>query len=215
MPKCKIDYERSEIRNYQNDADKDYRYLRLTLVPVEMNLLAQAMLGANGSSMVMLFYPQRDSESNIDSTFEEALIKAFEEKKLGEIYADKIDVEIPPTLMTYGQDTKNHSKGDWVMDGENPRITTSIRLATLTKIVKGEEVPIISENELKARAIAIRNYRIDQGEWFEVSAWQPNTSPEEAEIDPADVDGSIDDEIEQNKRNPTPNRPAPTRPTRR
>lgn len=211
MPKCKIDYERSEIREYQNDADKGHRYLRLTLTPTELNLLAQSQLG-NRSSMVMVFYPQRDSEGNIDEVFEDALIKAFEEKKLGEVYADRVSVEIPPTLMTYSQDTKTHSKGDWVMDGESPRISTSITIATLTKIVKGEEVPIMSENELKARAISIRNYRIDQGEWFELSAWQPNESPEEVEPDPADVDDSIEDEIEQ--KNVTQNRPG-NRPPRR
>lgn len=212
MPKCKIDYERSEIREYQNDKDAGHKYLRLTLVPSEMNLLTQALLGSTGSSMVMLFYPQRTSDGEIDEQFEDALIEAFNNKKLGEIYADKIDVEIPPTLMTYSSDTKNHSKGDWVMDGEKPRITTSIRLASLTKIKNGEEIPVLSESELKARAIAIRNYRIDQGEWYEISAWQPEETPEEEhEPDPADIDDAIEDEIEQRKPQPNPKRPAPAR----
>ena len=212
MPKCKIDYERSEIREYQNDKDAGHKYLRLTLVPNEMNLLVQSDLGLAGSSMVMLFYPQRTTDGEIDQTFEDALIKAFEEKKLGEVYADRIRVEIPPTLMTYSSDTKNYNKGDFIMDGEKPRIFTSITMACLTRIKNGEEIPIKSEYELKSRAIAIRNYRIEQGGWFEVSAWQPEETPEEEyEPDPSDIDGAIEDEIEQTKPQPRSTRPAPVR----
>lgn len=195
MPKCKINYESSEIREYQNDADKGHKYLSLILEPIEYSLLAQSKLGRNGSKISMVFYPQRDVDGNIDEVFENALIDAFNNKKLGEVYADRVEVEIPPTLMTYSSDTKNHSKGDWIMDGEQPRIITSIKLATLTKMVKGEEVPILSQNELKSQAIAIRNYRIEQEEWYEVSAWQAENNIDEIEeegdptiVDPIDVE---------------------------
>ena len=214
--KCHVDYDRSEVKDFTNDADKGHQYLRLTLVPNGLDILSQAMLGANGSSMVLLFYPQRLSDGTIDQQFEDALIDAFDKKKLNDVYADKIEVEIPPTLMTYSSNTRNHNAGDWVMDGDKPRITTSIRIASLTKIVKGEEIPIIGMNELKSRAIAIRDYRIQQGEWFELSAYEENILDNaEQDDDPADIDDAdIIDETPTPAPSATP-RPATNRQVRR
>ena len=112
--------------------------------------------------------------------------------------------------MTYQTDSRrgNYSKGDVIMEGNNARIYTSIQLTCLMKIVKGEEVPIMSENELKTRANAIRAYRIDEGQWYDAEEYLANANDEtEEEEEQPDI---INDEPEQPKQQPQnrqPNRP--------
>ena len=111
--------------------------------------------------------------------------------------------------MTYQTDSRrgNYSKGDVIMEGNNARIYTSIQLTCLMKIVKGEEVPMMSENELKTRANAIRAYRIDEGQWYDAEEYLANTNDETEEEEQPDI---INDEPEQPKQQPQnrqPNRP--------
>lgn len=208
--KVKVDYDRSEIVEFQSDADKGHNYLRLIFVPEKMSLLERAAKGRS-SEYQMNFYPQRDNEGAINQEFEDAIINAFNNKEIDKepVYIDRVSVEIAPVVMTYQTDSRrgNYSKGDVIMEGNNARIYTSIQLTCLMKIVKGEEVPIISENELKARANAIRAYRIDEGQWYDAEEYLANTNDETEEEEQPDI---INDEPEQPKQQPQnrqPNRP--------
>lgn len=208
--KVKVDYNRSEIVEFQSDADKGHNYLRLIFVPEEMSLLERATKGRS-SEYQMNFYPQRDNEGAINQKFEDAIIDAFNNKEIDKepVYVDRVSVEIAPVVMTYQTDSRrgNYFKGDVIMEGNNARIYTSIQLTCLMKIVKGEEVPIMSENELKTRANAIRAYRIDEGQWYDAEEYLANANDETEEEEKPDI---IDNEPEQPKQQPQnrqPNRP--------
>lgn len=208
--KVKVDYDRSEIVEFQSDADKGHNYLRLIFVPEKISLLERAAKGRS-SEYQMNFYPQRDNEGAINQEFEDAIIDAFNNKEIDKepVYVDRVSVEIAPVVMTYQTDSRrgNYSKGDVIMEGNNARIYTSIQLTCLMKIVKGEEVPMMSENELKTRANAIRAYRIDEGQWYDAEEYLANTNDETEEEEQPDI---INDEPEQPKQQPQnrqPNRP--------
>lgn len=208
--KVKVDYDRSEIVEFQSDADKGHNYLRLIFVPEKMSLLERAAKGRS-SEYQMNFYPQRDNEGAINQEFEDAIIDAFNNKEIDKepVYVDRVSVEIAPVVMTYQTDSRrgNYSKGDVIMEGNNARIYTSIQLTCLMKIVKGGEVPMMSENELKTRANAIRAYRIDEGQWYDAEEYLANTNDETEEEEQPDI---INDEPEQPKQQPQnrqPNRP--------
>lgn len=208
--KVKVDYDRSEIVEFQSEADKGHNYLRLIFVPEKMSLLERAAKGRS-SEYQMNFYPQRDNEGAINQEFEDAIIDAFNNKEIDKepVYVDRVSVEIAPVVMTYQTDSKrgNYSKGDIIMEGNNARIYTSIQLTCLMKIVKDEEVPIMSENELKTRANAIRAYRINEGQWYDAEEYLANANDETEEEEQPDI---INDEPEQPKQQPQnrqPNRP--------
>lgn len=207
--KVKVDYDRSEIVEFQSDTDKGHNYLRLIFVPEKMSLLERAAKGRS-SEYSMNFYPQRDNDGIIDQEFEDAIIEAFNNKEIDKepVYVDRVSVEIAPVVMTYQTDSRrgNYSKGDVIMEGNNARIYTSIQLTCLMKIVKGEEVPIMSENELKTRANAIRAYRIDEGQWYDAEEYLANANDETEEKETPDI---IDDEPEpkQQSQKHQPNRP--------
>lgn len=208
--KVKVDYDRSEIVKFQSDADKGHNYLRLIFVPEKMSLLERAAKGRS-SEYQMNFYPQRDNEGAINQEFEDAIIDAFNNKEIDKepVYVDRVSVEIAPVVMTYQTNSRrgNYSKGDVIMEGNHARIYTSIQLTCLMKIVKGEEVPMMSENELKTRANAIRAYRIDGGQWYDAEEYLANTNDETEEEEQPDI---INDEPEQSKQQPhnrQPNRP--------
>ena len=220
--KVKVDYDRSEIVEFQSDADKGHNYLRLIFVPEKMSLLERAAKGRS-SEYQMNFYPQRDNEGTINQEFEDAIINAFNNKEIDKepVYVDRVSVEIAPVVMTYQTDSRrgNYSKGDVIMKGNNARIYTSIQLTCLMKIVKGEEVPMMSENELKTRANAIRAYRIDEGQWYDAEEYLANTNDETEEEEQPDI---INDEPEQPKQQPQNRQPKqqpqnrqPNRPVRR
>lgn len=210
--KVKVDYDRSEIVEFQSDADKGHNYLRLIFVPEKMSLLERAVKGRS-SEYQMNFYPQRDNEGTINQEFEDAIINAFNNKEIDEepVYVDRVSVPIAPVVMTYQNDSRrgNYSKGDIIMEGNNARIYTSIQLTCLMKIVKGEEVPMMSENELKTRANAIRAYRIDEGQWYDAEEYLASVNDETEEKERPDI---IDDEPETQKQ---PQNRQPNRPTRR
>lgn len=209
--KVKVDYDRSEIVEFQSDADKGHKYLRLIFMPEKMSLLERAAKGRS-SEYQMNFYPQRDNEGTINQEFEDAIIDAFNNKEIDKesVYVDRVSVEIAPVVMTYQTDSRrgNYSKGDVIMEGNNARIYTSIQLTCLMKIVKGEEVPMMSENELKTRANAIRAYRIDEGQWYDAEEYLASINDDvEEEEEKPDI---IDNEPEQPRQQPQnrqPNRP--------
>lgn len=208
--KVKVDYDRSEIVEFQSDADKGHNYLRLIFVPEKMSLLERAAKGRS-SEYQMNFYPQRDNEGAINQEFEDAIIDAFNNKEIDKepVYVDRVSVEIAPVVMTYQTDSRrgNYSKGDIIMEGNNARIYTSIQLTCLMKIVKGEEVPMMSENELKTRANAIRAYRINEGQWYDAEEYLANTNDETEEEEQPDIINNEPEQPKQQPQNRQPNRP--------
>lgn len=208
--KVKVDYDRSEIVEFQSDADKGHNYLRLIFVPEKMSLLERATKGRS-SEYQMNFYPQRDNEGTINQEFEDAIIDAFNNKEIDKepVYVDRVSVEIAPVIMTYQTDSRrgNYSKGDVIMEGNKARIYTSIQLTCLMKIVKDEEVPIMSENELKTRANAIRAYRIDEGQWYDAEEYLANTNDETEEEEQPDIINNEPEQPKQQPQNRQPNRP--------
>lgn len=208
--KVKVDYDRSEIVEFQSDADKGHNYLRLIFVPEKMSLLERAAKGRS-SEYQMNFYPQRDNEGTINQEFEDAIIDAFNNKEIDKepVYVDRVSVEIAPVVMTYQTDSRrgNHSKGDIIMEGNNARIYTSIQLTCLMKIVKDEEVPIMSENELKTRANAIRAYRIAEGQWYDAEEYLANANDETEEEEQPDIINNEPEQPKQQPQNRQPNRP--------
>lgn len=210
--KVKVDYDRSEIVEFQSDADKGHNYLRLIFVPEKISLLERAVKGRS-SEYQMNFYPQRNNDGVIIQEFENDIIDAFNNKEIDKepVYVDRVSVEIAPVVMTYQTDSRrgNYSKGDIIMEGNNARIYTSIQLTCLMKIVKGEEVPIMSENELKTRANAIRAYRIDEGQWYDAEEYLANANDETEEEELPDII------VEEPETKPQPQNRQQNRPIRR
>lgn len=210
--KVKVDYDRSEIVEFQSDADKGHNYLRLIFVPEKISLLERAVKGRS-SEYQMNFYPQRNNDGVIIQEFENDIIDAFNNKEIDKepVYVDRVSVEIAPVVMTYQTDSRrgNYSKGDIIMEGNNARIYTSIQLTCLMKIVKGEEVPIMSENELKTRANAIRAYRIDEGQWYDAEEYLANANDETEEEEQPNII------VEEPETKPQPQNRQQNRPIRR
>ena len=202
--KVKVDYDRSEVVEFQSEQDKGHSYLRLLFIPEKMSLLERAAKGRS-SEYSMNFYPQRDNDGAINQEFEDAIIDAFNNKEIDKepVYVDRVSVPIAPVVMTYQTDSRRgrYSKGDIIMEGNTARIYTSIQLTCLMKLVKGEEEPIMSENELKTRANAIREYRISEGQWYDGEEYlagvngndevdeQPDVIVDEPEVQPVQKPG--------------------------
>lgn len=206
--KVKVDYNRSEIVEFQSEEDKGHKYLRLIFVPEKMSLLERAAKG-HSSEYSMNFYPQRNNDGTINQEFEEAIIDAFNNKEIDKetVYVDRVSVPIAPVVMTYQNDSRrgNFSKGDIIMEGSTARIYTSIQLTCLMKLVKGEEEPIMSENELKTRANAIRAYRIDEGQWFDAEEYLENANDKTEEENPDIIENEPEPQRRQQPHQP--NRP--------
>lgn len=203
MPLCKVDYDRSEVRDYQNEADAGHQYLSLTLVPKTMNRMMRSYMG-NLAEYKLNFFPTRNSDMEIDQEFEDALIADFNNKALGEVYVERVEVEIPPTLMTY---TSGENKGEVITVGGVEKVYTTVQITCLMKekADKSGMEPAIPMNRLKSQALRMREQRINSGLWFDATGEAPN------EADTANI-VTVEEEAET----PAQQQPQrPTRPTRR
>lgn len=199
MPVCKVDYERSEIREYSNEKDAGHRYLHLVMIPVDLNLIQQAFMG-NLSEYTINIFPKRKADMSIDDEFENALIDAFNNKQLQNTMVERIEVKIPPTFMTY---TSGERKGQWIADSSgNSRVYNNVQMmCVMKKKADGEGYePTIPINRLEAQALRMRDQRIQSGVW--ASAVE--------EIDQADVANVVEVVEEEVETTPqTPQRPQP------
>lgn len=203
MPLCKVDYDRSEVRDYQNEADAGHQYLSLTLVPKTMNRMMRSYMG-NLAEYKLNFFPTRNSDMEIDQEFEDALIADFNNKALGEVYVERVEVEIPPTLMTY---TSGENKGEVITVGGVEKVYTTVQITCLMKekADKSGMEPAIPMNRLKSQALRMREQRINSGLWFDATGEAP---------DEADTANMVT--VEEEAEAPTQQQPQrPTRPTRR
>lgn len=180
MPLCKIDYDRSEIREYQNEADKGHSYLHLMFIPKSMNLVEQSFMG-NMSEYPLNIFPKRDSEMNIDEAFENALLDAFEKKQLGDTMIDRVEVEIPPTLMRY---SSGANQDKIIQENGVDKVYTTLQIICVMKekADKSGWEPSIPMNRLKAQAARIREQRINSGSWIDATTTDDNHEAETANI---------------------------------
>ena len=164
MPVCKVDYERSEVREYTNEKDAGHKYLHLVMIPTDLNLIQQAFMGSMSEYVINIF-PKRNSDMTIDEEFENALIDAFNNKQLQNTMVERIEVEIPPTFMSY---TTGERKGEWIIDSTgNPRVYTSVQMmCVMKKSTNGDGYePTIPINRLQQQANRMRDQRILSGTW--------------------------------------------------
>lgn len=203
--KVKVDYEHSAIVDYTNPTDAGHQYLKLVFIPEKMSSLYRASQG-NRSSFQMNFYPLRNRDGSIDEQFEKAIIEEFNSKTTDAepIYIDKVEVPIPPTIMTYQSNSKNHNAGDMIMEGNNPRIYETVTITCLMKLTKDGEVPVDDTNALRTRAMSIWNYRVEQGQWIPAEEYIPE--PDEAAEAAVIVDEPEPQPIRQPQRPTAPNR---------
>ena len=167
---CKIDYQRSAIKQFSNDPTKSY--LNLLFVPKQLNLLAVTELG-NNAEYRLQFFPQRDRTTNqINEAHMNQLIAAFNAKSFGDIMVERFEIPIKPCYFTYTMDVPSAgiTKGSIIMDTTTgqPKVYSSVQITALSKMVDGKEVPLTAMSVLEARANRLRETRIKDGSWREI-----------------------------------------------
>lgn len=167
---CKIDYQRSAIKPFSNDATKFY--LDLLFVPKTLNILAVTELG-NNAEYRLQFFPQRDRTTNqINEAHMNQLIAAFNAKSFGDIMVERFEVAIKPCHFTYTMDVPSAGivKGSIIMDATTgqPKVYSSVQITALSKMEDGKEVPLAAMSVLESRANRLRETRIKDGSWREI-----------------------------------------------
>lgn len=202
--KCKLNMDLSELRAFAND--EDHCYLRAVFVPTEIGLLQSLSLG-NQAQFTLNIYPGRDADGNVNEKEMEAIQTSFHSGELEKqtYYVDRVAVEVEPFVMKRSRDSQYGKKGDIIMDGNNARVYKTIAITCFHKLVDGKEQPLLDENALKTRANTIKNFRIKNGDWIDLTKYiAESENPEEHEEEPTDDDY---DEA-QDKQNPI-NKPKP------
>ena len=167
---CRIDYQRSAIKPFSNDPTKFY--LDLMFVPKNLNVLAITELG-NQAEYRLQFFPQRDRTTNqVNELHMHQLMDAFNAKSFGDIYVERFDIAIKPCHFTYTMDVVSAgiTKGSLIIDQitGQPKVYSSVSITSLSKIIDGKEVPLVSQSVLEGRANRLREQRIKDGSWREL-----------------------------------------------
>lgn len=183
MPLCRIDYDRSEKREYQNDEDKGHYYLHLVFVPKKLSVLSRCIRGTRVTEYEMNVFPLRTKDNSLDVESEKELLMQFDNKELDDVVIGRAEVPIPPTIMTYSTDSKNHQAGDVIMSGDSPRIYDTVQIVCEMKMENGGEIPVIPMNQLISRALAMREYRINSGSWYDAADYaESNNDADDANV---------------------------------
>ena len=169
---CRIDYQRSSIKAFSNDPSKFY--LDLVFVPKVLNILSQTELGANAEYRLQ-FFPQRDRATNqVNEVHMNQLIAAFKAQNFGDIMVERFEIAIKPCYFTYTMDVPSAgiTKGSIVLDATTgqPKVYSSVQITSLSKMVDGKEVPLVAMSVLESRANRLREQRIKEGAWREITA---------------------------------------------
>lgn len=190
--KCKLDQDLSKLKEFATDSE--HCYLRAVFVPVNMNLLETLSLG-NQAQYTLNIYPERDNDGNIDEAQMDALINAFKSGDLTkkEYYVDRVPVEVEPFVMKRSRDSQFGKKGTFIMDGNNVRVYNTIAITCFHKLVDGKEVPMVDENALKTRALAIKNFRIKNGDWMDLTKYMAESENPEQQQDETPTDEGYDE----------------------
>lgn len=169
---CSIDYTRSSVKPFAKDATKFY--LDLVFVPKNaMNPLLVNSVVQN--EMRMQFFPRRDRDNNIDLAHMQALVAAFNAKQFTDMYVEKFKIKIKPCYFTYitDQPTAGIVKGTVVIDQitRQPIVYDEVSITSLSQIdpTTGKEVPLIPMAQLERQAARLREQRIKDGTWREIT----------------------------------------------
>lgn len=184
--KCKLNMDLSELRAFAND--EDHCYLRAVFVPVEIGLLQSLSLG-NRAQFTLNIYPGRDADGNVNEKEMEAIQEAFHSGELEKqtYYVARVTVEVEPFVMKRPRDSQYGKKGDIIMDGNNARVYKTVDVTCFHELVDGKEQPLLDENVLKTRANAVRNFRIKNGDWIDLTKYiAESENPETQEEEPTD-----------------------------
>lgn len=166
---CKVDYQRSSIKQFSNDPTKSY--LDLVFVPKQLSILAVTELG-NNAEYRLQFFPQRDRATNqINEVHMNQLIAAFNAKSFGDVMVERFNIAIKPCHFTYTMDVPSAgiTKGSIIMDATTgqPKVYSSVQITSLSKMEDGVEVPLVAMSVLESRANRLREQRIKEGAWRE------------------------------------------------
>lgn len=165
--KCKLSKELSEMVPFVNDTD--HKYLRAVFVPTGMSMIESLSLGTNAQYR-MNIYPGRDNEGKINEEQYKALVSLFESGDMfkDEYNVDRIKVPVEPFLMKRSRDSQFGKKGEIIMDGVKPRVYDYINIVTF---MKDDNTPAIDENQLKTRALAIKNFRVKNNDYVDYAVY--------------------------------------------
>ena len=166
---CKVDYQRSSIKQFSNDPTKSY--LDLVFIPKQLSVLAVTELG-NNAEYRLQFFPQRDRATNqINEVHMNQLIAAFNAKSFGDTLVERFEIPIKPCYFTYTMDVPSAgiTKGSIIMDATTgqPKVYSSVQITSLSKMENGVEVPLVAMSVLESRANRLREQRIKEGAWRE------------------------------------------------
>lgn len=166
---CRIDYQRSAIKQFSNDPTKSY--LDLVFVPKQLNILAVTELG-NNAEYRLQFFPQRDRTTNqINEAHMNQLIAAFKAQSFGDTLVERFEIPIKPCYFTYTMDIPSAgiTKGSIILDTTTgqPKVYSSVQITSLSKMIDGKEVPLVAMSVLESRANRLREQRIKEGAWRE------------------------------------------------
>lgn len=196
--KCKLDLNLSELRAFATD--EEHCYLRAVFVPDEMSLLETLSLG-NQAQYTLNIYPGRDNDGNIDEAQMDALVAAFKNGDLANktYHVDRVPVEVEPFVMRRSRDSQFGKKGEFIMDGNNVRVYKTIAITCFHKLVDGKEIPAIDESTLKTRALAIKNFRIKNGDWMNLTKYMAESENPEQQQDETPTDDGYDEAQQKQK----------------
>lgn len=166
---CRVDYQRSSIKQFSNDPTKSY--LDLVFVPKQLNILAVTELG-NNAEYRLQFFPQRDRATNqINEVHMNQLIAAFKAQSFGDTLVERFEIPIKPCYFTYTLDVPSAgiTKGSIILDTTTgqPKVYSFVQITSLSKMVDGKEVPLVAMSVLESRANRLREQRIKEGAWRE------------------------------------------------
>lgn len=176
---CSIDYTRSSVKPFQNDATKFY--LDLVFIPKNAvnPLLVQSV---TQTEIRMQFFPKRDRDNKVDLAHMQALVNSFNAHQFTDMYIEKFKVKIKPCYFTYTTDQPSAGivKGTVVIDQttRQPIVYDEVSITSLSQIdpTTGKEVPIVPMSTLERQAARLRENRIKSGVWREITVQSQQTA---------------------------------------
>ena len=163
---CKIDFEQSELKDYSETSSRaGHKYCRLVYVAADLSRTQRRLYGERNTRFIQIDSPRFNADGSIDEKDEEAMIASFNKKEQANMWIERIAVKIPPTYMSYD--------GKPILDAVgNPRIYTEISLPCIMK--PHDAAPVDTMENITARALRLREQRIEAGEWSAVEVGSAN-----------------------------------------
>lgn len=159
---CRIDFEQSELKDYAADSSRaGHKYCKLVYVAKSLTRTQRSLYGDRNTRFVQIDNPRTLADNTVDPVDEKQMIESFNAKEPSDMYIERVAVSIPPTYMSY--------EGKPIVDAlGNKRVYTQIELPCIMKLTANGEVPKDPMGTLEARALSMRQRRIDAGEWAPV-----------------------------------------------